>query len=132
MQTHKTSIRVRYEETDRMGVAYYGKYLTWFEVARTDFFRKSGLSYRELEEKNELRLMVVDAKCTYKSPATYDDELNIETSIGKVKNTSMVFSYKIFRDRTLVATGETSHVFTNKNGRPIKIPEKIKAALLSS
>jgi acyl-CoA thioester hydrolase len=127
---HRTEIRVRYEETDRMGVVYYGKYFTWFEVARTEFFRKLGLSYRDMEERDGLGPMVCEASCNYKTPATYDDLLNIETSVTKIKNTSLAFGYKIYRRSDLVATGETWHVFTNKSGRPTKIPENVKRALL--
>ena len=127
---HETKIRVRYEETDRMGVAYYGKYFTWFEVARTEFFRSTGLSYREIEEKNGLSLMVVSARCEYKSPVTYDDLLTVETTLTSMRNTSIVFGYAIKCGSSSIASGETSHVFTNKNGRPVKIPEDITSALL--
>lgn len=130
MKTHKTTIRVRYEETDRMGVAYYGNYFTWFEVARTEFFRAAGLSYRELEEKGGINLVVAGARCDYKNPATYDDLLEVESAVTAVKNTSLLFSYKVYRGSTLIAAGETSHVFTNKNSRPVKIPEEIKKAFL--
>ena len=131
MRTHKTNIRVRYEETDRMGVVYYGNFFTWFEVGRTELFRDIGLSYRTLEETDGIRLMVIEARCNYKSPVTYDDLISVETSLGKIRNTSLAFSYKIYLDSTLVATGETSHVFTDKSGRPIKIPETVRRALLS-
>ena len=126
---HKTEIRVRYEETDRMGVAYYAKYLVWFEVARTEFFKKIGFSYRALEEEKGLRFMVVDARCTYKSPVTYDDLIIIETEVKSVRNTSVSFHYIVKKDKTLVATGETSHVFTNTAGKPVRIPEGILKAL---
>ncbi len=112
-----------------MGVVYYAKYLVWFEVARTEFFRATGLSYRRLEEKDGLRLMLVDAQCSYKSPATYDDLITIETDITDMKNTSLSFSYTIYRERVLIATGATSHVFTNAEGRPVKIPERVREAL---
>lgn len=128
MKTHKTEIRVRYEETDRMGVAYYGNYFTWFEVARSEHFRKLGLPYTELEEKG-LRLMVADTKCAYKTPVTYDDLIDVETEITNMKNTSFVFLYKIYHKRCLVATGESTHVFTDVKGKPVRIPEKIKVAL---
>jgi len=129
---HSTDIRVRYAETDRMGVVYYGNYFVWFEVARTEFFRASGISYRELEEKRHLRVMVIGAACRYRSPATYDDLLNVETWISGIKNTSLVFAYQVRRDSTLIATGETTHVFTDVNGKPIKISEEIRSALTST
>lgn len=131
LEPHRTAIRVRYKETDRMGVVYYANYFVWFEIARTEYFRKRNLSYRELEEKKGLHLMVVDAYCDYKAPAAYDDLVFAETSIENIKNTSLQFVYKIFRDSVLLATGRTTHVFTNKSGKPIKIPEEIKEALLS-
>ncbi|NQU95853.1 MAG: acyl-CoA thioesterase [Candidatus Omnitrophica bacterium] len=125
----KTQIRVRYQETDRMGVVYYGNYFTWFEVARTEYFRELGLPYTRLE-KEGIRLMVADAKCTYKSPATYDDLLTIETQVVNIKNTSLSFSYKIYRDeKTLISLGESTHVFTDERGRPTRIPAKVKEVL---
>lgn len=129
MKAHRTTIRVRYEETDRMGVVYYGNYFTWFEVARTEFFREKGLSYRQLEEKEGMALMVVAASCNYKSPATYDDLLAVETRIVETKNTSLVFAYEIYRDSSLIATGTTSHVFTDKKGKPLRIPQGVREAL---
>jgi acyl-CoA thioester hydrolase len=131
MKTHKTDIRVRYEETDRMGVVYYANYLIWFEVGRTEFFKMLGMSYRDLEDKDGLRLMVVESKINYKAPATYDDLVSIETTIGNIKNTSISFSYKVYRDNTLLAIGDTAHVFTNKGGKPIRIPGKIREKLIS-
>ena len=125
-----TEIRVRYEETDRMGVAYYGNYFVWFEVARTDFFREIGFPYVDLEKKG-FRVMVVEASCSYKSPATYDDLLKVETKIRNIKNTSLDFIYKIHRDKLLVASGETTHVFTTSGGKPTKIPEDLKKSLTS-
>ncbi len=129
IKTHKTDIRVRYEETDRMGVVYYANYLIWFEVARTELFRTLGISYRELEDKNGLRLMVVESKVNYKSPATYDDLVSVETSIERIKNTSIVFSYKVYRENKLLATGETAHAFTNREGKLIRIPDNIRGKL---
>ena len=128
MKTHKTDIRVRYEETDRMGVVYYANYFVWLEIARTEFFRSLGLPYTELE-KEGLRLMVKDAQCNYKAPVTYDDMVIVETRIDDARNASLHFSYNVYRDKALVATGKTSHVFTDKNGRPTRIPDKVKKAL---
>ena len=129
MKPHKTKIRVRYEETDRMGVVYYGNYFIWFEVARTELFRSLGISYREIEEKDGLYLVVASARCDYKLPATYDDIVTVETNLIALKNTSIVFEYTLKRGGSIIAKGESSHVFTNKKGRPVKMPEKIKSAL---
>ena len=130
MKTYKTDIRVRYKETDRMGVVYYGNYLTWFEVARNELFRDAGLSYREMEEKLGVRFMVASASCNYKSSVTYDDLVTVETQICKIKNTSFGFNYKVQCGTRLVAHGETLHVFTDKTGKPIRIPEKVRQVLL--
>jgi len=131
MYKHNTAIRVRYEETDRMGVVYYGKYFVWFEVARTEHFRELGLSYSELEKRG-IRIMVVDARCIYRNPVTYDDIVDIQTRILNVKNTSMVFTYNLYNEGKLVATGETGHVFTDEKGRPIRIPTEIKRSINAS
>lgn len=112
-----------------MGVVYYGNYFTWFEVARTEYFRELGCPYTELE-KEGIMLMVADTKCAYKSPATYDDLLTIETQIVNIKNTSLSFSYKIYRDeKALIALGESTHVFTDERGRPTRIPARVKEVL---
>ena len=130
--THKIELRVRYEETDRMGVVYYGNYLVWFEIARTEFFRALGILYRELEEKDGLRLMVAQAECVYRSPATYDDVVTVQTDISEIKNSSLSFSYKVFCGARLLAAGKTSHVFTNKEGRPVRIPDGVRKAISSA
>ncbi|MFC1576455.1 acyl-CoA thioesterase [Candidatus Omnitrophota bacterium] len=131
MKSHKTELRVRYEETDRMGVVYYAKYLIWFEVARTELFHKLGLPYTQLEAQG-VRLMVASAACNYKAPATYDDLVTVETEISEVKNTSLAFTYKVSRGETLLATGSTTHVFTDTRGKPMRIPGKVKEVLTVS
>lgn len=125
MKTHETEIRVRYQETDNMGVVYYANYFIWFEVARTEYLRSAGISYRKLEEKGAY-LMVASATCQYKSPARYDDVVRIQTWIPKLKNSSLQFEHKLFIGDKLIATGESVHVFTNSNGRPIRVPEEIR------
>jgi len=131
MPQHSVDIRVRYKETDKMGVTYYANYLVWFEVVRTELFRKLGMPYTNLE-KEGIRLMVVEAHCKYKSPTTYDDLVKVEVEISDMKNTSISFSYKVYKDKKLAATGETVHVFTDKNGKPMRIPEKVKNVLSAS
>ena len=122
---HTTTIRVRYQETDNMGVVYYANYLTWFEVARTEYFRAKGLVYRELEKKG-FYLMVASATCQYKSPARYDDEVRVESWVSELKNSSLKFEYELFVGDRLVAKGESVHVFTNASGRPTRIPEEVR------
>ena len=125
MNTRSTDIRVRYQETDNMGVVYYANYLVWFEVARTEYLRSAGVSYRHLEEKG-MYLMVAGASCQYKAPARYDDIIRIQTWIPKMKNSSLDFAHKLYIGDKLIATGESVHVFTNKKGRPVRIPKEIR------
>lgn len=122
---HESEVRVRYQETDNMGVVYYGNYFTWFEVARTEYFRTLGLVYRKLEEKG-VYLMVASAACQYKSPAKYDDIVKIHTWVPEFKNSSLKFAYKLFVGEKLIATGESLHVFTSAAGKPTRIPEEVR------
>jgi acyl-CoA thioester hydrolase len=124
MRTHESQLRVRYQETDNMGVVYYANYFVWFEVARTEYLRSAGVSYRRLEEKGAY-MMVVEAGCRYRSPARYDDIVKIQTWIPRMKNSSMDFAHKVYIGDRLIATGESVHVFTNKSGRPVRIPKEI-------
>ena len=124
-RTHETEIRVRYQETDNMGVVYYANYLVWFEVARTEYLRALGITYRELE-KDGFYLMVAEVNCKYRSPARYDDIVRIQTWISEMKNSSLTFEYKISADERLLAAGSSVHVFTNKAGKPVRMPEIIK------
>jgi acyl-CoA thioester hydrolase len=128
MKICNTSIRVRYQETDNMGVVYYSNYFVWFEVARTEHLKIRGISYRELEKKG-MYMMVASASCQYKHPARYDDEIRIESSIPEIKNSSLKFAYKVHLGDKVIATGETLHVMTNKEGRPIRIPQELKDSL---
>ena len=131
MKTYEMSLRVRYKETDNMGVVYYSNYFVWFEVARTESFRSIGISYRDIEEKG-VYLMVAGASCRYLRPAKYDDLVRIQTRILDVKNSSLKFEYKLFIGDKPIATGETVHVFTNKAGRPMRMPKELKDAFTSS
>jgi len=126
MNARSTDIRVRYQETDNMGVVYYANYLVWFEVARTEYLRSMGLVYKKLEEKG-IYLMVASVSCKYKSPAKYDDTVTVETWIEDVKNTSLRFVYKLSVGERVIATGDSVHVFTDKNKKPVRIPEEIKS-----
>jgi acyl-CoA thioester hydrolase len=124
MRIHETQIRVRYQETDNMGVVYYANYFIWLEVARTEYLRSAGVSYRHLEEKG-MYLMVASASCQYKAPARYDDVVRIQSWIPKIKNSSLDFAHKLYVGDKLIATAESVHVFTNKNGKPVRIPKEI-------
>lgn len=125
MNKRKTDLRVRYQETDNMGVVYYANYFVWLEVARTEHLRSCGISYKKLEEKG-FYMMVAGASCQYKYPARYDDLVTIESWVSDMKNSSMTFNYRILIKERLIATSETVHVFTNKDGKPVRIPEEIR------
>ena len=129
MVKYTSTLKVRYAETDRMGVVYYANYLIWFEVARTEYLKSRGISYRDLEDKKHLHLMVVESQCVHKAPATYDDEIKIDAWISQVKNASLTFEYRVYCEGNLLAEGKTIHVFTNKEGRPTKIPQDLRTLL---
>lgn len=125
MKVHETEVRVRYQETDNMGVVYYANYFVWFEIARTEYLRSQDISYRALESKG-MYLMVAGASCQYKYPARYDDLIRIQSWISKLKNSSLTFEYKLFLGDRLIATGESVHVFTDRAGKPMRIPKELR------
>lgn len=116
----KTSFRVRYSETDQMGIVYHANYLVWFEVGRSELFRELNLPYTQFEEQG-LGLAVIEANCRYRKPSRYDDELVIITEIDHMSSRSARFSYRVYREETLLAEGKTVHVFINKEGRPADV-----------
>jgi len=124
MKIQETEIRVRYQETDQMGVVYYANYLVWFEVARTEYLRSLGISYRKLEEKG-IYLMVASVGCRYKSPAVYDDVVKISSWISEMRNSSLTFNYEILVKDRISATGESVHVFTDHDYKPVRIPKEL-------
>jgi acyl-CoA thioester hydrolase len=121
----ETRVRVRYAETDQMGVVYHSNYFIWFEVGRVELMRQLGVSYREMEEDGCL-IAVVDARCRYKSPARYDDELIVRTHLKNVREAMVHFSYELLRagDGTLLAEGETTHIVIDKQMNRVSLPEK--------
>ena len=123
-QISNSVVRVRYAETDQMGIAYYGHYFTWFEVGRTDLLRKLGTTYRQMEE-NGFLLPVIETRCQYHSPALYDDLLKIDTTISRPSRAKLRFDYKLERqiDSLLLASGTTLHVTTDRKGSPCRPPE---------
>jgi len=120
----QTKVRVRYQETDNMGVVYYANYLVWFEIARTEYLRSLGISYKDLEKKN-FYLMVASAECRYLHPARYDDEVRIESRITKMGSTSLTFEYELFVGNIPIATGQSVHVFTDRSNKPVRMPEEM-------
>lgn len=117
----ETSIRVRYADTDRMGIVYYGIYPSYFEVGRSEYLRKRGLTYRELEEMGYF-LVVTELSVRYIQPATYDDLLTVRTYLSELRSRGLKFEYEILRDGTLLVTGYTRHVCVDSNRRPVSIP----------
>lgn len=122
---HETILRVRYSETDKMGVVYHANHLIWFEIGRTEFCRARGFSYREMEENDNAFLVVAECYCRYKAPAYYDDELIVRTHITELRRRSLRFGYEIVRvaDDIIIAEGETGHVVTDSTGRVRTFPE---------
>ncbi|WP_434512463.1 acyl-CoA thioesterase [Desulfitobacterium sp. AusDCA] len=115
-----TKIRVRYAETDQMGIVYHSNYIIWFEVGRTELFREMGLPYTLFEEQG-LALAVIEATCRYRQSARYDDELMIHTQVEEFSSRKVIFSYQITKDSLLLTEGKTSHIFLNKEGKIVDI-----------
>jgi acyl-CoA thioester hydrolase len=118
MRSGQTTIRVRYEETDQMGVVYYAKYFVWFEVGRAEYFRELGMPYSDFE-KNDILLPVTRAFAEYKMPARYDDLIRVVTSVALLQEVRIAFKYEIFRANDLLVLGGTEHAFVNRGGRPV-------------
>ena len=126
----QSRVKVRYAETDQMGVAYYANYFVWFEVGRSQYCNDRGFSYRDMERETGLFLIVAEASCRYKNPAHYEDDLLIRTRISELTRRTVKFSYEIEReDGAVVATGETLHVLINGDGRPSSLPENYLSLL---
>jgi acyl-CoA thioester hydrolase len=130
-----TEVRVRYAETDQMGIVYYANYLVWFEIGRVELLRSLGLAYSQLELEHQCILPVVEASCRYRSPARYDDEILIETRPALLRNSVLKFAYRILRkapegaEPTLLAEGETVHVVCDDQLNKKALPERYEAAL---
>lgn len=124
MLTHETRLRVRYAETDQMGVAYYSNYFVWMEVGRVEYCRAAGLRYRDLEEQEGILLTVVEANCRYHSPARYDEEIIVRTSVGRAHARMVEFRYEMrcAGDDRLIATGWTKHLFCDRQMKPTRLP----------
>ncbi len=123
MSKHVSTIRVRYAETDQMGVAYHANYLIWMEVARTDLCRSLGFQYRDMEADGIL-LAVTETHCRYLRAARYDDEVSITTVLGDASRRFVTFDYEMNCDSHRVATGQTRHIFLNREFRPTRLPDK--------
>jgi acyl-CoA thioester hydrolase len=130
-RTSTSTVRVRYAETDKMGVVYYANYFVWFEVGRTDWLRDTGSNYRALEEDG-IQLPVIEAHCEYRQGARYDDEIDIRTRAHKLSPVRIQFDYQIVRraDSMVLATGHTVHAAIDRQGRPTRMPDRVKDLLL--
>src|SRR6478672_6123745 len=129
---HETEIRVRYAETDQMGIVHHANYLTWFEVGRSELCRARGFSYKEMEDETDALLVVAETYCRYKSPALYEDVLTIRTRVAEMRSRSLRFVYEVYRasDDSLLAEGETMHVVTDRGKKVRKLPEIYRNRLL--
>jgi acyl-CoA thioester hydrolase len=125
-----TTVRVRYAETDQMGVAWHGQYFAWFEVGRTDLLRERGCTYRELEADG-LRLPVIDAAAKYLRPARYDDLLEVRTRLSRLGGARVEFEYEVRRqgEEPPLATGSTAHAAVDPEGRPRRLPAELRRRL---
>lgn len=126
----RVSIRVRYAETDQMGVGYHGAYLPWLEVARTRWLQEHAASYRELEAAG-VHLPVIEVRCRYRQPVHYDDHLIVEATAHGYRRSGIGFEYRVVRpaDGKLVATAETRHAAVGPDGRPRRLPATVRDAL---
>jgi acyl-CoA thioester hydrolase len=128
----RTALRVRYAETDQMGVVYYANYFVWFEIGRVEFLRQLGFDYKHMEMVDECILPVVDAQCRYKAPARYDDSLILETRLIAMRSSFLKFAYRLLRPDVgspdapaqLLSEGETTHVIVDRKMQKRALPEK--------
>ena len=128
--TGETALRVRYAETDQMGVVYHSNFIIWFEVGRVELLRQLGFQYADMEREDDCHIAVVDVRVRYKAPARYDDEILVRTRLKNVRDSLLHFTYEVARagDGTLLAEGETTHLIVDKNMQRKALPEKYQAA----
>ena len=129
--TSESRVRVRYAETDQMGIVYHANYLIWFEVGRADLLRQMGLDYRTMETEENCHIAVVEAIARYKAPARYDDELIVRTQIKHVRRSIIAFDYAIHRatDDLLLCEGSTTHLVVGRDMKRASMPPRFAAAL---
>ena len=126
----EAQLRVRYAETDKMGVVYHSNYVIWFEVGRVELLRQLGFEYSSMEKEDDCHIPVVDLRVRYKAPALYDDEIVIRTRLANVRSSLLHFAYEVLRadDGTLLATGETMHIIVDNQFQRRSLPEKYMKA----
>jgi acyl-CoA thioester hydrolase len=122
----ESRLRVRYAETDQMGVVYYANYIVWMEVGRVDLCKARGFNYRDIEHQDGVYFAVAEATCRYRSPARFDDEVIVKTWIELANTRIVIFAYemRLAEDDRVLATGSTRHVFVNREMRRTRLPEK--------
>jgi acyl-CoA thioester hydrolase len=122
----ETRLRVRYAETDQMGVVYHANYFVWFEIGRVELLRQLGFSYRDMEAKDGCGIAVIDARCRYKAPARYDDEVIVRTRLKYIRESVVQFEYELVRanDGTLLAEGDTTHIVVDLEMKKVSLPER--------
>ena len=123
---NETRFRVRYAETDQMGVVYHSNHFIWFEVGRVELLRQLGFNYKDMERSDDCYIAVVDARCRYKAPAHYDDEIMVRTCLKNVRERLIHFGYELLRADSgeLLAEGETTHIVADAQMQPRALPEK--------
>ena len=122
----ETTVRVRYAETDKMGVVYHSNFIIWFEVGRVEMLRQLGFRYRDMEREDDCHIAVADVRVRYKAPARYDDEITIRTRLKNVRDSLLQFGYEIIRveDGVLLAEGETTHIVVDSKFEKSALPQK--------
>ncbi len=133
-EVFETRVRVRYAETDQMGVVYHSNYIVWFEVGRVEMLRQMGFTYREMEKQDGTHIAVVEVRCRFKAPALYDDTILVRTSLMNVRDSLLHFGYEILRetDGTLLAEGETVHIVVGADFKRTPIPDKYRQRFLEA
>jgi acyl-CoA thioester hydrolase len=126
-ESHEITIRVRYAETDRMGLLHHANYFVYFEMGRTEFLRQKGFSYRQIEDEGHF-LVIVELDCKFKRPAYYDDLLTLRTTVTRVTHVKMVHSFEVFRDGHLLAVGHSTLACVDRDGRPQALPEVLRTS----
>jgi acyl-CoA thioester hydrolase len=129
MPTNEARVRVRYAETDQMGVVYYANYVVWMEVGRVELCKAAGFNYRDMEREDGILLAVAEVRCRYLAPARFDDEVIVKTWIEESNPRTVKFGYqmRLAEDGRVLATGETKHIFCGRDLRRTRLPEKYHA-----
>lgn len=124
-ESHEIEVRVRYAETDRMGLLHHANYFVYFEMGRTELLRRRGLTYREIEDSGFL-LVIVEIGCRFRRPARYDDLLTLRTTVERVTHVKIVHHYHLLRNGELLAEGKSTLACVDRDGRPQALPEALR------